>query len=105
MKNELIKFIENETGILPVGFKNAIKKYFKGKEVEWNNKQIYVHETHTLSESDGEIYLSGEFGQIVWNAETLFLDLPHIVNLVYKSREATDKRVREHIEEITRLIS
>jgi hypothetical protein len=105
MKNELIKFIENETGILPVGFKKAIKKYFKGKEVEWQTKQMYIHETQTLSESDGEIYLTGDFGQIVWNAETLFLDLPHIVDLVYKSREATDKRVREQIEEITRLIS
>lgn len=68
-------------------------------------KQMYVHETHTLSESNGEIYIYGEFGEIVWNAETLFMDLPHIVNLVYKSREATDKRVREQIEEITRLIS
>lgn len=68
-------------------------------------KQMYVHETHTLSESNGEIYIDGEFGSIVWNAETLFLDLPHIINLVYKSREATDKRIRENIEEITRLIS
>jgi hypothetical protein len=105
MKNELIEFITKELGFKSVRVEKAIKKYFKGKEVEWNNKQIYVHETHTLSESDGEIYLSGEFGEIVWNAETLFLDLPHIINLVYKSREATDKRVREHIEEITRLIS
>jgi hypothetical protein len=69
------------------------------------NKIMYVHETDTLSEHNGEIYLSGKFGEIVWNAETLFLDLPHIIRLVYKSREATDKRIREQIEEITRLIS
>jgi hypothetical protein len=68
-------------------------------------KQMYVHETHSLSQSNGELYISGEFGEIVWNAETLFMDLPHIVNLVYKSREATDKRVREQIEEITRLVT
>ena len=107
MKKELIQFIKKETGYNPVGVSAAIKKYFKGKEVEWQekNKQMYVHEKLTLSESNGEIYLTGEFGEIVWNAETLFLDLPHIINLVYKSRKATDKRVREHIEEITRLIS
>ena len=68
-------------------------------------KQMYVHETESLSESNGELHISGEFGEIVWNAETLFMDLPHIVNLVYKSREATDKRVREQIEEITRLVT
>ena len=68
-------------------------------------KQMYVHETHSLSQSNGELYISGEFGEIVWNAETLFMDLPHIVNLVYKSREATDKRIREQIEEITRLVT
>lgn len=68
-------------------------------------KQMYVHETESLSESNGELYISGEFGSIVWNAESLFTDLPYIVNLVYKSREATDKRVREQIEEITRLVT
>ena len=68
-------------------------------------KQMYVHETESLSERNGEIYFTGEFGEIVWNAETLFMDLPYIVNLVYKSREATDKRVREQIEEITRLVT
>lgn len=68
-------------------------------------KQMYVHETESLSESNGELYITGEFGEIVWNAETLFMDLPYIVKLVYKSREATDKRIREQIEEITRLVT
>jgi hypothetical protein len=111
MKKELIKFIEKELGYKSLIVTKAIKKYFKGKEVEFeqntcvNTKQMYIHETHTLSESNGEIYLSGDFGQIVWNSETLFTDLPHIVDLVYKSREATEKRIKEQIEEITRLVT
>jgi hypothetical protein len=68
-------------------------------------KQMYVHETHTLSQSNGELYISGDFGEIVWNTETLFTDLPHIINMVYKSREETNKIIREQIEEITRLVT
>ena len=68
-------------------------------------KQIYVHETHTLSCSNGELYIDGDFGSIVWNCETLFTDLPHIIQMVYKAREETNKRIKENIEEITKLIS
>jgi hypothetical protein len=83
----------------------TIKKYFKGKEVEWQNKQMYIHETDCLSQSNGELYIDGDFGQLVWNCETLFTDLPHIIKMVYEARNETDKRIREQIEEITRLIS
>lgn len=106
MKNELIDFIKKETGYNPVGVERAIKKYFKGKEVEWQekNKQMYIHETQTLSCENGELYIEGEFGSIVWNCETLFTDLPYIIKMVLKAREETDKRIKEHIEELTRLI-
>lgn len=68
-------------------------------------KQMYIHETHTLSCSNGELYIEGDFGQIVWNCETLFTDLPHIVGMVYKERAETEKRIKEQIEEITRLVT
>ncbi len=106
MKNELIKFVENETGFLPKEFKEAIKKYFKGKEVEWQKtKQLYIHETHSLSCQNEELYIDGDFGSLVWNCETLFTDLPHIIRMVYEARAETDKRVKEQIEEITRLVT
>jgi hypothetical protein len=70
-----------------------------------NRKQMYINETECLSQSNGELYLDGEFGSLVWNCETLFTDLPHIIRLVYEARAETDKRVKEQIEEITRLIS
>ena len=107
MKKDLIKFIEKETGFVNHQIIDSVKKYFKGLEVEWKEKerQMYIPETHTLSCSNGELYIDGDFGQLVWNCETLFTDLPHIVNMVYKSRKETDQRIKEQIEEITRLIT
>ena len=107
MKNKLIDFITQELGYEHKSVAKIIKKYFKGLEVEWQekNKQMYIPETHTLSCSNGELYIDGDFGQLVWNCETLFTDLPHIVNMVYKSRKETDQRIKEQIEEITRLIT
>jgi hypothetical protein len=61
--------------------------------------QLYVSETHTLSQSNGELYISGENFDIVWNAETLFMDLPFIIRLVLKAREETNNMVKEQIEQ------
>lgn len=107
MENELINFLEEKLGYEHIPTIRAIKKYFKGKEVELKKKEIqmYIHETHTLSCSNGELYIEGDFGQIVWNCETLFTDLPHIVGMVYKERAETEKRIKEQIEEITRLVT
>ena len=66
-------------------------------------KEMYIGETHTLSQSNGELYLEGDFGSLVWNCETLFTDLPHIIKLVYEARAETDKRIKEDIEKITKL--
>jgi len=107
MKKELIKFIEKELGYQHETVNKAIKKYFAGKEVEWKEKEksMYIHETDSMSCSNGELYIFGEFGEIVWNCETLFTDLPHIVQMVYKARIETDQRIKESIAEITKLIS
>jgi hypothetical protein len=68
-------------------------------------KTIYIHETQSMSCDNGELYIEGEFGSIIWNCETLFTDLPYIIKLTLKSRAKTDKFVREQIAEITKLIS
>jgi len=65
--------------------------------------EMYIGDTHTLSQSNGELYIKGEFGSLVWNCETLFTDLPHIIKLVYEARAETDKRIKEDIETITKL--
>ena len=66
-------------------------------------KEMYIGDTHNISQSYGELYLEGDFGSLVWNCETLFTDLPHIIKLVYEARAETDKRIKEDIEKITKL--
>jgi hypothetical protein len=68
-------------------------------------KEMYIGETESLSQSNGELYLDGEFGSIIWNTETLFTDLPHIIRLVYQARAETDKRIKEQIAEITKIVN
>jgi hypothetical protein len=63
------------------------------------HKQLYVSETHTLSQSNGELYISGDNFDIVWNTETLFTDLPFIIRLVLQAREETNNMVKEEIED------
>lgn len=66
-------------------------------------KTIYISETHCLSQSNGELYISGEDFDIVWNCETLFTDLPIITKMVLEARGETDKRIKEDLEQLTRL--
>lgn len=63
-------------------------------------KHIYISETHTLYEDNGEIYIIGDFGEIVWNCETLYTDLPHIINLVFKARQKTNKNIKDQIRNL-----
>lgn len=110
MKNELIDFVNNELGyFMDVKVSRAIKKYFKGKEVEWikhcESKSTYIHETHSLSCDNGELSMYGDFGTLVFNCESLFIDLPIIVRLVYEARAETDKMIKEQVEEVTRLVT
>ena len=47
----------------------------------------------------------GDFGTLVFNCESLFIDLPIIVRLVYEARAETDKMIKEQVEEVTRLVT
>ena len=94
MKKQLKKFIENQIGFKSEAVNKAINLYFEINQ----EKQMYVHETHQMSMSNGELYLHGEFGTIVWNCETLFLDLPHIIDYALKARATTDEQIKAQIK-------
>jgi len=64
-------------------------------------KIIYVHETESFSENNGELIISGENFDIIWNCETLFTDLPLIMELVLESREKTDQSVKEQLKKLS----
>lgn len=63
-------------------------------------KNIYIPETHSLSQSDGELYIEGENFNIVWNCETLYTDLPYIVKMVLEAREETNERIKEQLKDL-----
>jgi hypothetical protein len=67
-------------------------------------KNLYINETHSFCCDNGELYISGENFEIVWNTETLFTDLPHIIKMVLNARKETDKRIKKQLEELTILI-
>ena len=68
-----------------------------------SNQYTYIHETHSLHCSDGELYMS--FGDIneekllVFNVTTLFRDLPHIIDMVVKENSKETEDIKERIRQ------
>ena len=61
-------------------------------------KTIYIHETITIWSDNGEIYLETDNGTVlVFNAETLFNDIPTIMTLALKERKKQEEMILELI--------
>lgn len=65
-----------------------------------NDKTIYVHEAHTLWSENGEVYLACDNGTIVFNADTLFNDIPHLAALALKERKKQETEILELLTKI-----
>lgn len=63
---------------------------------------MYVHETHTFYEHNGELYIECEQGTIVWNLETLYSDLPHMLHYCIEEHKKKDKRIKKEIIKISK---
>jgi hypothetical protein len=98
MKTELIEFIENDLGFPIPLVKKSIRKYFRGKEVEWDNK--YVHEIDEIYNENGEVYIKGSFGTIVFNADNIYTNLPHLIACIFIEREKANKNVCKQLTAI-----
>ena len=48
---------------------------------------IYIHETHTIYSENGEVHLLTENKHIVFNADTLFNDIPSLADMALKERK------------------
>lgn len=68
-----------------------------------NKKHIYVHETETIWVDCGELHLQCEQGIVVFNMQTLFNDLPTIIDLCIKEQENNKKEILTEIRKITNL--
>ena len=66
------------------------------------NKSIYIHETITIWSDNGEIYLETDNGTVlVFNAETLFNDIPTIMTLALKERKKQEEMILEIMADIS----
>ena len=61
---------------------------------------IYVHETETLWSANGEVCLQYDNGTIVFNADTLFNDIPHLAALALKERKKQENEILELLTKI-----
>mgnify|MGYP003134229616 FL=1 len=64
------------------------------------DKTIYVHESNTLWSDNGEVYLECDNGIIVFNADTLFNDIPTLAALSLKERKKQENEILELLTKI-----
>jgi len=65
-----------------------------------NNNTIHVNETLAIWSGDGEVYLACENGTIVFNADSLFNDIPHLAALALKERKKQETEILELLTKI-----
>jgi len=72
------------------------------KELKKSKKHIYVHETHTFYEEHGELYIEFEQGTIVWNLESLYNDLPHMLAYCIEEHKKKEIRIKKEMLKLTK---
>ena len=63
------------------------------------SQNVYVHETQTLFVDSGELHLITENHSIVFNCDTLFIDLPSIIRLTIQGRNEQRKLTIDQLKE------
>jgi hypothetical protein len=66
-------------------------------------KYIYLPDTHTIFESNGELHLVSENRTVIINCETLYNDLPFIIELVLKAREERTELIEKELIKVITL--
>jgi hypothetical protein len=66
-------------------------------------KYTYIPDTHTIFESNGELHLVSENRTVIINCETLYNDLPFIIELVLKAREERTELIEKELIKVITL--
>jgi hypothetical protein len=66
-------------------------------------KYTYLPDTHTIFESNGELHLVSENRTVIINCETLYNDLPFIIELVLKAREERTELIEKELIKVITL--
>ena len=73
------------------------------QQLKESKQHTYIHETHHLYCQDGELHI--HYGDVendnwlVWNTDSLFKDLPFIINQVVKQNKKMQKMYLNNIKE------
>jgi hypothetical protein len=63
-------------------------------------KYTYLPDTHTIFEANGELHLVSENRTVIIDCETLYNDLPFIIELVLKAREERTELIEKELIQI-----
>ena len=66
-------------------------------KTETELQNVYIHETHTMYQNNGELHLINDTQHIVINCDTFFNDLPHLIKLVIEGRDKNNKIIKNLI--------
>ncbi len=61
-------------------------------------ERTYIHEIDTLHASDGDLYISYNNNTLVFNTDTLFRDLPTIIDMVCKENKKEQERILHQLK-------
>jgi hypothetical protein len=72
---------------------NLIDRIYELEEqLKTAKKNTYIYETHHLQCNDGEMHIGfGDDRWLVWNTDSLYKDLPFIINQVVKENKKQQK--------------
>ena len=59
----------------------------------------YIHEINSIACNNGELYLGYDNSTLVFNTDTLFRDLPIIIELVCKENKKEQERIMQQLKE------
>ena len=60
-------------------------------------KNVYIFETHEIWQEYGEVHISNDTHHIVWNADSLFNDIPWLLRMALDARKHDKEFVFESI--------
>jgi hypothetical protein len=63
-------------------------------------KYTYLPDTHTIFEANGELHLVSENRTVIIDCETLYNDLPFIIELVLKAREERTELIEKELIQV-----
>ncbi len=58
----------------------------------------YIHEINSIACSNGELYLSYDNTTLVFNTDTLYKDLPTIIEMVCKENKKEQERILHQLK-------